>query len=287
MKTLITGAQGFLGTELVQLLAQDHELYCLTRGALPPNTEQPSIHWIQMDLSEGLDESKLPDNLDAIIHLAQSNAYRDFPEGADDVFAVNVGLVQSLCAYGRKVGISQMLLASSGTVYEPFDGEMSESSAVFPTSHYGASKLAAELLSNSYSAHFSVCNLRIFFLYGPNQKGMLISRLVEAVKTGSPVYLPRDKKGLLFCPTFVTDAAEVFAQALNERWSATYNLASPHDTEMGDLLKILSDVSGQPLNLVVTDTPSPAPIVPDLTKLSHMVDLDSFTTPSRGLALTD
>ncbi len=285
MKILLTGAVGFLGQELVRQLSPRHELFCLVRRK-PNIPAVGGVHWIETDLSTGLDRSLLPAQADAIIHLAQSNGYRNFPDGAPDVFAVNIRLVQQLCEYGLAAGISRMVLASTGTVYEPFVGPMSEDSALRPTGYYGVSKLAAELISEAYCSKFAVANLRVFFLYGPGQRNMLIARLIESVRSGAKVTLPKDGEGLVFVPTYVADTARIFALATENAWTGVWNVASPHATSLGGLLRTISDEAKRPLNLELTDAPVPTPIVPDLNKLAGRVEIDSFLTPAAGIAQT-
>ena len=285
MKILITGTGGFLGKELVlQLSNEGHELLCTTRKITNVMPSGPDITWLETNLSDGLDTGILPQKLDAIIHLAQSNGYKNLSEEAGDVFDVNIRLVQQLCEYGVAAEISSMVLASTGTVYEPFNGKLTEDEALRPSGFYGASKLAAELISETYSKLFSVCNLRLFFLYGPGQEGMLIARLIENVKTGKKVTLPKDAQGLVFTPTHVKDVARVFSQAVTQNWQGAYNVASPHVLSLGKLLNIIADKCGMELNLEITDAEAPNPMIPDLQKLRTRIDVDAFATPEEGIA---
>jgi UDP-glucose 4-epimerase len=286
MKILITGAAGFLGTELVRQLAGRHEIFCLTRRIDRAAAAQTSVSWIETDLSNGLDRSALPARLDAIIHLAQSKSYTNFPDGAPDVFAVNIRLVQELCEYGLAAGVTRMVLASTGTVYEPFNSAMRETDALRPAGYYGASKLAAELISEAYSKYFTVSNLRVFFLYGAGQKNMMIARLIDNVRLGGKVTLPSDGKGLLFVPTHVSDTAKAFVQAVEEAWTGPVNVASPHAIHLGDLIRLIAKETGKELNLELTSQPSPAPIVPNLDLLRSIMPVDGFLTPELGLRRT-
>ncbi|MFZ1680395.1 MAG: NAD(P)-dependent oxidoreductase [Rhizobiaceae bacterium] len=286
MNIVITGAAGFLGQELVRQLAGRHDLYCLTRQVTDTLPGGRGVHWIAMDLSAGLDRSRLPARADAIIHLAQSNGYRNFPDGAPDVFAVNIRLVQELCEYGLSAGITRLVLASTGTVYEPFAAPLHEDSALRPTGYYGASKLAAELISGAYSGKFAVSNLRVFFLYGPGQRNMLIARLIDNVRAGQKVTLPADGEGLVFVPTYVGDTAGVFVRAVEDGWSGPINVASPHAISLGGLLRTISAQTGMALNVERTDAASPGPIVPDLARLAERIDLATFLTPGDGIRRT-
>jgi nucleoside-diphosphate-sugar epimerase len=286
MKILITGAAGFLGQELVSQLAGRHDIFCLTRSIPVQHLDMAGVTWIETNLSNGLDRSKLPEKMDAIIHLAQSKSYTNFPGGAPDVFNVNIKLVQELCEYGLSAGISRMVLASTGTVYEPFKTEMLEQDALRPAGYYGASKLAAELISEAYSKHFTVANLRVFFLYGKGQQNMLIARLIGNVEQGNKVTLPADGEGLVFVPTHVSDTARIFVQAVENGWQGPINVASPHQISLGGLLRTISDKVGRPLILELTEAPSPAPIIPNLELLSTKTDLSNFLNPQDGIALT-
>src|SRR5206468_7571481 len=46
--------------------------------------------WVDHDLRHPLEGAGLPSSIDAVVHLAQSRRYREFPAGAEDVFALNV-----------------------------------------------------------------------------------------------------------------------------------------------------------------------------------------------------
>ena len=285
MRVLVTGAAGFLGRVLVRQLAASHEVLALTRALTPDLPEIAGVTWVANDLSFGFQPQALPQKPDAIIHLAQSNAFRRFPEAADEVFAINVGLVQQLCDYGREIGISRMVLAGTGTVYEPFDGPMTEDQALSPTGHYGATKRAAELISMAYVPYFDVCNLRVFFLYGPGQKDMLIARLIDSVKAGKEVTLPADGKGLVFVPTYVEDAAKGFVTALENGWKGPVNLASPHAASLEDLISEIGKATGKEPNIVLTDQQAPSPIVPDVSRLESLMDIDRFKSIETGIPL--
>uniref|UniRef100_UPI0037480321 NAD-dependent epimerase/dehydratase family protein n=1 Tax=Escherichia coli TaxID=562 RepID=UPI0037480321 len=74
------------------------------------------VEWLDVNLSEGLDTAKLPRRMDAILHLAQSDRYREFPAGAPDVFRFNVDVPAQLMLWAKTAGVSRAVFASTGTV---------------------------------------------------------------------------------------------------------------------------------------------------------------------------
>ncbi|WYX13204.1 NAD(P)-dependent oxidoreductase [Achromobacter xylosoxidans] len=162
-RILLTGATGFVGRHLVQQLVAGHEVLALSRREVPELTRL-GVRCVLADLGANADlAAVLPaSGVDRIIHLAQSDGYRDFPGSAMDMFQVNVASTAALLDYAAKSGVKGFVLASTGSVYEPYAKPMDEASAQAPESHYARTKLAAELLAQSYSKLFNVCALRLF-----------------------------------------------------------------------------------------------------------------------------
>lgn len=232
MRIVVTGATSFVGRHVIDRLA-GHEVIALGRRRPPATSGNTTagpvaVDWIEADLSRGLDPARLPANADALIHLAQSDRYRDFPAGAEDVFRVNVAAPLALMRWARGAGVGRAVFASTGTVYEPFTGPMHEAAAVAPTGFYGASKLACETLTLPWmSDELAVAHLRLFFIYGPGQGNSMLSRVMANVVAGNPVTLPADGDGLVFAATYVSDVADAFARAVDESWRGVWNVAGP------------------------------------------------------------
>ena len=130
------------------------------------------VRWIDHDLADDLPDT-LPSAVDAVVHLAQSPAYKHFPEGAPDVFAVNVASTFALLDYARRASARSFVLASTGGIYDYSPAPIDEDAALAPSSHYFRSKYAAEVLMESYADLMATIALRFFFVYGPGQRGML------------------------------------------------------------------------------------------------------------------
>jgi len=280
MRILLTGASGFLGRHLLQLLRARHELFPVRAPGQIQTNEK--ITWIDLDLSSCLDRAALPEKIDCIVHLAQSRRYREFPTGVADVFQVNVASTVSLLDYGVQAGAKSFVFASSGSIYDPSPHPVPETMPVSPTNFYPASKYAAETLIRPYQAHLKVCILRLFTLYGPGQRGMLIANLIERIDRGESVTIEGYQGGLRLTPTYVTDAAEVFAAAIDGSWSGLINVAG---SEVLSIAQIAEDIG-----LSLGRSPSfqrrsgvSSSLIPNLQRLRALYDITSFHTFEDGL----
>jgi nucleoside-diphosphate-sugar epimerase len=187
MKLLVTGATGFLGWHLLPALAAEHELYALTRSKT--RTAAPQVSWISADLSRPDDPWELPSHVDAVIYLAQSRRHREFPEGARDVMAVNVESFWRLVEYARQAGAQHFVFTSTGSVYEGSEQPLDEQAPLRPATFYATSKRIAEMTLEAYGAVLPATILRLFTLYGPGQREMLIPGLIDRIRSGRAVTL--------------------------------------------------------------------------------------------------
>jgi nucleoside-diphosphate-sugar epimerase len=178
------------------------------------------------------------------------------------------------------------VLASSGTVYEPYTSRLDEEAYVRPPGYYPATKLAMEALSSAYASRLAVANLRVFFLYGPGESAMLVSRMIDCVRAGSEVTLPPDGEGLVFTPTYVEDCAAVFVRACEEGWQSIWNVACPRAVSLGTLVRKIGGLVGREPRIRMVEGATTSRIVPELAKLQQKVDAGAFLDLDAGLAKT-
>ena len=221
MKIVITGSSGFIGRHLVSRLSDGNEVFAVVREAGEP-VSTDKVRIIVMDLARMLDVSALPTDIDIIIHLAQANV--PFPEGANELMAVNTSATQQLLDYGRRAGARQFILASTGDVYGPHSGLSKETDMIAPQSYYAITKYAAELLVQSYSSYLLPCVLRLFQPYGPGQSDRLIPKLRERIRQQKPIRIHNDDRPHM-TPIYIDDVTHAVNGAIECAFSGTINIA--------------------------------------------------------------
>jgi UDP-glucose 4-epimerase len=280
-KLLVTGATGFIGRRLVRLLQKRHEMFPLVKG-IPSKGDFPGVQWIVQDLTLPLEYSRLPQHVDAIFHLAQSRLYKQFPEGAKDIFDINVNSTFELLEYARKTGVECFVFASSGGMYGYSYEKFVETDPVNPLNFYLSSKHTAEVLIANYRQFFKTVVFRFFFVYGPGQKGMLIPTLMTKVEKGESIII-EGIPGVKINPIYVDDAIRVFEPALCLPTSDLFNVAGDENVTIADLVNLIEKVLGKKAIVNHTDSGPQGDLIGDNTRMKKVLGVYPRTSLLEGL----
>jgi nucleoside-diphosphate-sugar epimerase len=265
VRVLVTGAGGFVGSHLLERLNGQYELFPLVRQE--PEAAGP---WVVQDLTKPLNLAALPKRIDAVIHLAQSPRYREFPNGAKDVYAVNVQSTFELLEYARGAGARMFVLASSGGVYGYSYETLVETSPTKPLNFYLTSKHMAESLVANYQAFFCTVVLRFFFVYGPGQGRMLVPTLIEKVQKGDQISIA-GRPGQRINPIHVADAVEVFPPVLELGQSDIFNVAGEEVVSIRDLVAVIEEATGEPAHVRHVEPEQTGDLVADNSRMKEIL----------------
>lgn len=170
---VVTGASGFLGAHLTQLLTQN--LFHVI-----PVTRKTGY-----DVLEFEKLSSLP-KFDCLVHLAAQTFVPDSYKNTSSFYKTNINGTLN-CLELCKINNAQMVFASSYVYGSPKYLPVDEKHAVDLWNPYAASKIIGEQLCQSYSKEFNlpVDILRIFNMYGPNQNPVfVIPKIIDGVLKG-------------------------------------------------------------------------------------------------------
>jgi len=242
---LVTGATGLIGSSLLKPLANIFEVHATSRSKA--NDKIANVTWHHVNLNDDFDFKVLPTNIDAVIYLAQSENYRDFPKKAVDIFEINTVKLLKMLDYAREAGVKKFIYASSGGVYGSGEYGFSEEITVpanGANGFYLSSKLCSEVLADNYKQFMDVVILRLFFVYGKIQKPtMLMPRLVTNVKNGNPINL-QGNNGILLNPVHVSDAVSSVIAALELKGFHKINVAGPEVISLKKICEMIGDKIG-------------------------------------------
>lgn len=229
-RVLVTGAAGFLGLPVVEMLSAAglHDVVAtdiVESGSSRHLARLPHVEFRQMDLLDSVALAASVSGVNAIIHLAavRTKSAASRPRDAVDL---NVGVTFELATHAVAHGVPRIVYGSSQAVYGSFpDPDMprlgEEDAIVRPgLSVYGASKLASEAFLQAVigGGETSYVALRLGTLYGPrisrdSNNGTLID-VLEAMNAGTRPQVPWATTSL-HTMTYVSDAAEAVVRALD------------------------------------------------------------------------
>ena len=246
---LITGANGLLGRYLVEVLSQKYKVFALVRNKKKLHFKlNKNISVLEMNLGK-INLKILPSKIYAIYYLAQSNQYKQFPKGVNDMISINVYAPNILAKWAIKNKVKKFIYASSGGVYGGSKYPLKEFFRVHPDKNLGFylnSKISAEILLKNYLNKFmSTIIVRPFFVYGPGQKkDRLFPKLISNIKNNKKITID-GKNGIKLNPIYATDAAKALANILNVKNILTINIAGDQTLTLRELLFMIGHQLGK------------------------------------------
>jgi UDP-glucose 4-epimerase len=172
VKLLVTGGAGYIGSIVSrQLLGAGHDIVVLDslerghRAAVAPEAR-----FVHEDLRDaGAVRDAVSQGFDGVLHFAALALVGESVSHPERYYHANVVGTMNLLDAMRDAGVPRLVFSSTCAVYgQPDEVPMSESAPYRPTSAYGASKLAVDLMIGGYCrAHgLGAVSLRYFNVAG-------------------------------------------------------------------------------------------------------------------------
>lgn len=289
-KILLTGAAGFIGFHLTQLLLEnqyqvigidnmnDYYDVALKKGRLALLQDKAGFSFFEMDLKDraGINALFELHKPEAVIHLAaQAGVRYSITNPYAYVDSNLIGFVNIIEAC-RNNPVEHLLYASSSSVYggnkvAPFS---TNHNVDHPVSLYAATKKSNELMAHTYSHlyHIPTTGLRFFTVYGPwGRPDMAYFSFTKDILEGRPIKVFNHGK-MERDFTYISDIVEgilkliPLAPKANPDWNEVdgsisqsrapyriYNIGNNSPVQLEKFISVIEEKLGKQANKVYVD----------------------------------
>jgi len=265
MRALVTGAAGFVGSNLVEhLAAAGWNVIAVDCVSPYYDTQQKKDNIAAIERSAAVsvrnedlltaDLALLLGGVDVVFHQAGQPGVRASWDTFDSYVEQNVMATKRLLDAARDATLRRFVYASSSSVYgNALSYPTHEDALPRPQSPYGVTKLAAEHLCGVYARNWSVPTvaLRYFTVFGPRQRpDMAMHRLIEAAlaQVSFPIFGDGSQVRDF---TYVDDvvAANIAAASADVPPGTVVNVAGGGSSTLSDVIRIVEGLTGRAIAL--------------------------------------
>lgn len=264
---LVTGAGGFIGGHLVEMLvAEGASVTALVR--YNSRNERGTLDWISPDVAAEVQVvlgelrdiesvSRAVKGSEIVLHLGAQIAIPYSYVNPRDFFEVNVLGTLNVAQACLAAGVQRIVHTSTSEVYGSAQQvPITETHPLEPQSPYAASKLSADKVMDSWHRSFDlpVVVLRPFNTYGPRQSARaIIPTIISQALAGDTLRLGslHPRRDL----TFVGDtAAGMLAAAMApDAAGQTIQLGTGHAVSVGEIVQLVGELMGKELHPVLDE----------------------------------
>ncbi|MCZ4096476.1 GDP-mannose 4,6-dehydratase [Streptomyces sp. H39-C1] len=282
---LVTGAEGFIGSTLVDLLVERganvralvHYKPYGERGHLAGYLRPDSpVEMLAGDVRDAGRVMDAVDGCDTVFHLAALIGIPYSYQAPEAYVQTNVAGTQNVAGACLRHGVRRLVHTSTSEVYgSALTVPISESHPLQPQSPYSASKIGADMTALSYFHSFElpVTVVRPFNTYGPRQSARAVIPAILAQLHSGARQIRLGSLAPTRDFTYATDTAAGFLalagcdRALGE----VVNLGTGREVSIGDLARSLIAASGREAEIVV----DPARLRPSGSEVQRLLSDNS------------
>jgi dTDP-glucose 4,6-dehydratase len=267
-KILVTGADGFIGSHLVEsLVNQGYKVKAFVlynsfnKWGWLDSLDKSVLSEIEVfagDIRDPYGVKNAMEGCDAVLHLAALIAIPYSYHSPDTYIDTNIKGTLNILQAARELKVKRVIHTSTSEVYGTARFvPITEEHPLQGQSPYSASKIGADQLAFSFYASFElpVVTIRPFNTYGPRQSARaviptIITQLangVESLKLGS-VHPTRDFN-------YVQDTVDGFIAALNAGniEGETINIGSNFEISVGDTARVIAELMHKNISIEMDD----------------------------------
>jgi dTDP-glucose 4,6-dehydratase len=261
---LVTGAEGFIGSHLVeQLVAQGRSVRAMALynsfgrygwlDTIPAKTRD-KIELVMGDVRDPFSVREAMRGVDAVMHLAALIAIPYSYQAPASYVDTNVMGTLNVVQAARDLGIKKLVHTSTSEVYGSAQiVPIPETHPLVGQSPYSASKIGADQIAYSYFCSFGtpIATARPFNTYGPRQsmRAVIPTVILQALSDVSQVSLGATTPTRDF--NFVGDTVAGMIAILDSAASVgeTINIGSGFEISVGDTVKLIGELARKNLEI--------------------------------------
>ena len=267
-KILVTGADGFIGSHLVESLVRlgfNVKAFTLYNsfnkwGWLDSldNSVLSEIDVFSGDIRDPYGVKNAMEGCDTVLHLAALIAIPYSYHSPDTYIDTNIKGTLNVLQAARSLNVERIIHTSTSEVYGTARFvPITEEHPLQGQSPYSASKIGADQLAYSFYTSFElpVITIRPFNTYGPRQSARAviptiitqIANGLEVLKLGS-IHPTRDF-------SYVQDTVDGFIAALKAEnaFGETINLGSNFEISIGDTVNVIAELMNKSITIETED----------------------------------
>ena len=270
MKLLVTGGYGFIGSNFILKLLEEHQEYKIKNvdaelnGSNPKNLSKIENHknyeFVKGDITDYKLMKKLIDECDLVINFAAESFVDRSINDASPFLTSNILGTHTILDIITKEK-KKMIQISTDEVFGSLqNGSATEESRFNPTNPYAATKASAELLVNSYFTTYNsnVIITRCTNNYGPRQfPEKLIPKTILLADQNKKIPIYGNGKNIRDW-IFVEDHCDAIIDVLIKGKSGeSYNISAGNEIDNITIIKKILTIVGKPLENIefVEDRP--------------------------------
>ena len=239
---MLTGYNGFIGSNLVEVLLKKHQIIGISNS---PH-KMSSVLSLKKDIRR-INTNDIQKNIQHVIHLAAMTDVESCQNNPTECFDVNVKGTQNVLEIARKLDSKFVYLSTSHVYGIPKKIPIDEDHPRNPISTYAASKLGGEIICESYAKTYGmdVSILRLFSIYGPQSPLHLVtSKIILQLLTKNIIQLGNTFPRRDF--VYVTDVVNAINLVLRKLHGFNiYNVGSGKSYSILELCNISRRIAGR------------------------------------------
>jgi len=294
LNILITGGNGFIGSNLVEALRHEHNVSVFDRSPNQFVSECSEVNYIYGDFSDTELLRQALDNIQIVYHLLSTTV--PFTANNNMVFDITTNLVTTVKFLDLIVekGVQRVVYSSSGgTIYgNPQYLPIDEKHPCNPIGSYGIVKNTIERYIELYALRnkFSFLIVRPSNPYGPGQNYRknqgLIGKLIYNSMTKEKFTIWGDGSAIRDY-IFIDDLISFFKTAGLSEESGVFNVGSGMGMNINQIIKALSEIIDDMPPIIYTDTKGTIvdKVVLDIKKSKNKFDWSPKTNLEKGLQI--